>query len=319
VTQVGSAQNGDHAHVDNPCVIAPGNYDGVHLGHRALLGSARTYATTHRLATCVMTFDPHPGAVLNPENARSVVTLQPRRGELLRAAGADRVLVQPFTPEFAALSPEDFVDALLLQGARALVVGPDFRFGRMRGGDVSLLERLGQTRGFSVLIEEPVLLDGERVSSSAVRAALKLGDVAHASRLLGRVHELQGRVIKGDQRGRTLGFPTANIAAEAVLPPSDGVYAVVVRELGQCERVLHSGVANLGTRPTFAAGRSLEVHIFDFDRDVYDRTLRVGFVARVRGEQRFAGLPELRQQIARDCDTARELLRGCAAESTESL
>jgi riboflavin kinase/FMN adenylyltransferase len=299
-------------------VIAPGNYDGVHLGHRALLRSATNFAQANGLATCVLTFDPHPGAVLGGA-AKPVITQQPRRAELLKAAGADRVIVQHFTHEFAALSPEAFVEALLAQGARALVVGPDFRFGNGRAGDVALLRQLAQERGFSVLIEPPVLLDGERVSSSAVREALFAGNVLRATKLLGRVHEVEGSVVEGDRRGRSLGFPTANIAAENVLQPSDGVYAVTVRELDASQRVLHHGVANLGTRPTFEAGRSLEVHLFDFDRDIYRAQLRVGFVQKLRNEQRFSGVEELRRQITLDCERAREQLRCATPEWMECM
>jgi riboflavin kinase / FMN adenylyltransferase len=266
----------------------------------------------------VLTFDPHPGTLLGATD-KPVLTRQPRRAQLLQAAGADRVFVQSFTHEFAALSPEQFVESLLARGARALVVGPDFRFGKMRAGDVNLLMQLGKERDFSVLIEPPVLLEGERVSSSAVREALRAGNVLRATKLLGRVHEVQGQVVLGNRRGRSLGFPTANVAAEAVLPPADGVYAVLARDLSAPERVLHAGVANLGTRPTFEAGRSVEVHLFDFDADLYGRELRVGFVARIRGEQRFSGVEELRRQIQHDCDRARPLLSGVAPEWTELL
>jgi riboflavin kinase/FMN adenylyltransferase len=297
-------------------VIAPGNYDGVHLGHRALIRSARAFAAEHALETCVFTFDPHPAAVIDASRSKAMLTQHPRRAQLLRQAGADRVHVQSFTPEFAAFSPEAFVDALLEQGARALVVGPDFRFGCARAGDVAFLERLGRERGFSVLIEPPVLLEGERVSSSAIREALRAGDVPHANRMLGRIHELAGRVVRGDQRGRSIGFPTANLDPEPVLPPLDGVYAVLAREFDANSSFGPSfeGVANLGTRPTFSAGRSLEVHLFDFDRDIYGAQLRVGFVGRVRGEARFSGIEELRAQIARDCDSARELIRNSPPE-----
>ena len=299
-----------------PAVIAPGNHDGVHLGHRALIRTARAYAGAHGLETCALTFDPHPAAVIDASRSKAMLTRQPRRAQLLRAAGADRVHVQNFTPEFAALSPEAFVDALIEQGARALVVGPDFRFGSGRAGDVALLERLGRERGFAALIEPPVLLDAERVSSSAIREALRAGDIPHANRMLGRAHEIAGRVVRGDQRGRSLGFPTANLDPEPVLPPLDGVYAVLVRELRADETFgpSYQGVANLGTRPTFAAGRSLEIHLFDFDRDIYGALLRVAFMGRVRGEMRFSGIEELRAQIARDCERARELIDHSPAE-----
>jgi riboflavin kinase/FMN adenylyltransferase len=243
-----------------------------------------------------------------------MLTTHARRAELLRSVGADAVTVQHFTREFAALSPEAFVESLLAQGARALVVGPDFRFGCKRAGDVQLLQALGKEHGFATLIEPPVLIRGERVSSSAIRAALREGDVAHAARLLGRVHELEGRVVHGEERGRGIGFPTANLDPEAVQPPSDGVYAVVARQLTPTRSELLLGVANLGIRPTLGAGRSTEVHLFDFDGDLYGASLRVGFVERLRGETRFAGLPELRAQIDKDCQRARELLQTCEKE-----
>ena len=301
-----------------PTVIAPGNYDGVHLGHQALVRSAQRLARAQGLLTAVLTFDPHPGTFLGAAE-KPVITKQARRAELLQAAGADRVFVQHFTHEFAALSPEAFIDTLLAREARAVVVGPDFRFGNMRAGDVELLKLLAAKRNVAVFIEPPVMLNGERVSSSAVREALCAGDVLRATELLGRVHEVEGTVVVGDRRGRTIGFPTANIALDGVMPPADGVYAVMLRELGGAERTLLSGVANLGTRPTFNAGRSVEVHVFDFDGDLYDKTLRVGFTHRIRGEQRFSGVEELRRQIKHDCDRARELLRGSMPEWTELL
>ncbi|HKP55377.1 MAG TPA: bifunctional riboflavin kinase/FAD synthetase [Polyangiales bacterium] len=291
-----------------PWVIAPGNHDGVHLGHRAILHTARRLADQHGSGTRALTFEPHPAALIDPEKAPEKLTLQPRRAELLRGAGADSVVCQAFTPEFAAQPPEAFVDSLVAQGARAIVVGPDFRFGHQRQGDVAMLRALGERCGFEVAIQEPVLLEGQRVSSSAIRKALREGHVALANRMLGRVHELQGKVVRGDQRGRSIGFPTANLNPDPVMPPSDGVYAVIARELGRPDGKLIMGVANLGTRPTFAAGRSIEVHLFDFERDIYDTQLRVGFIERVRGERRFAGIDELRAQILQDCERARDLL-----------
>jgi riboflavin kinase/FMN adenylyltransferase len=298
---------------DGPWVIAPGNYDGVHLGHRALLRTARRIADERGYGTRALTFEPHPAALIDPARAPEKITLQPRRAELLRGAGADSVVVQAFTPEFAAQSPENFVEWLLAQGARAIVVGPDFRFGRQRQGDVTLLRKLGGQHGFEVLIEEPVLLQRERVSSSAIRIALRQGEIANANRMLGRFHEIQGTVVEGDRRGRTIGFPTANLHPEPVLPPSDGVYAVIARPLKAAETETSTqevwlGVANLGTRPTFAAGRSVEVHLFDFDRDIYGSRMRVGFVDRVRGEQKFSGIDELRAQIQKDSEHAKQIL-----------
>ncbi|MGD8860321.1 MAG: bifunctional riboflavin kinase/FAD synthetase [Myxococcales bacterium] len=293
--------------------IAPGNHDGVHLGHQALVHSARREARAHGWITRALTFDPHPTALLAPERAPTPLTTIARRVELLRHAGADEVLVQPFTHEFAGQSPESFMAWLLDQGARALVVGPDFRFGKGRAGDVESLRRFGADRGFSVLVENKVLVDGERVSSSGVREALAEGDVARARRWLGHVHDVAGEVVRGDRRGRTLGFPTANLDPEPVLLPADGVYAVVARVLGGPRTLLH-GIANLGKRPTFEAGRSVEVHLFDFDRDVYGQRLRVGFVERIRGERRFDDVQALRAQIALDCEAARATLRSADSE-----
>jgi riboflavin kinase / FMN adenylyltransferase len=293
-----------------PAVIAPGNLDGVHLGHRALLQAARRHATARGWQTRALTFDPHPSAVVDPAHAPAMLTAHPRRAELLRAVGADDVILQPFTPAFAALSPDEFIAWLGSLGARGLVVGPDFRFGQKRAGDVALLQARGAERGFFVHVEPPVRLDGVRVSSSAIRDALQAGDVELAARMLGRAHELSGTVIEGDRRGRTLGFPTANLQAEPVLAPSDGVYAVVAR-VGS--RVVPA-VANLGLRPTFGAGRSVEVHLFDFAQDIYGQALRVAFVGRVRGVAKFSGVAELTAQITKDCASARAIIERCEPE-----
>jgi riboflavin kinase/FMN adenylyltransferase len=270
---------------------------------------ARAYADAHGLRAIALTFDPHPAAVLAPERAPTPLTTTTRRREMLVQAGMHDVWVQPFTREFASLSAEDFLRALIARGAQALVVGPDFRFGQGRAGDVAMLAEFGARHGLEAIVEPPVLLAGERVSSSAVREAVAAGDVARASALLGHVHDVSGAVVVGQQRGRTIGFPTANLRPEAVLLPSDGVYAVVVRRLGvPVGSPLLRGVVNLGVRPTLGAGRSLEVHVLDFAGDLYGESLRVGFVARIRPEQKFPDLNALRTQIALDCETARSTL-----------
>lgn len=307
-------------------VFAPGNHDGVHLGHRALLRTARKVANEgavpdRQRSVVALTFDPHPAAFLLPERAPAKLTTLERRSELLRAAGADDVIVQRFDRELAELSPERFLARLVEQGACGLVVGPDFRFGKDRQGDVDLLLRVGAREGLEVRVEPPVLLDGERVSSSAVRAALVAGQVEKASAMLGRVHDVQGRVVQGHQRGRTIGFPTANLETEAVLHPRDGVYAVIARVIddrAEADKTrLFMGVVNLGVRPTLAAGRSVEAHLFDFDADIYNATLRVGFVARVRDELKLPSLDALRAQIERDCRTSRESLAAAAVDEQE--
>jgi len=295
-----------------PLVIAPGNYDGVHVGHQALIERARSCARDSGLRTRVLTFDPHPTTVLSPEHAATPLTTIDRRRELLLAFGADEVFVQPFSNEFAAQSPDAFVRSLLTQGTRAMVVGHDFRFGAKAAGDVEVLRALGETLGFEVFVEGPVNQAGKRVSSSAIRTALQAGDVRAAAAAQRRVHEVAGTVIRGDGRGAQLGFATANLQADPVLQPADGVYAVYARiedEPGEPGAPLWRAVANLGVRPTFEAGRSLEVHVLDFEGDLYDKRLRVGFGARLRGERRFEGVDALKAQLQCDCDEARAALR----------
>jgi len=265
------------------------------------------------LEVVAMTFDPHPATVLAPERAPALLTTIERRRELLAGAGADRVDVVRFDRTFASLSAEEFVETRLAGAlrARGVVVGPDFRFGRGRAGDTETLRVLGRAHGFEVITVEPVLLDGEVVSSTRVRAMLTAGDVRAAARLLGRMHDVDGRVVRGDGRGRSIGVPTANLDCDPVLLPKDGVYAVVMKVGSD----LLPGVANLGVRPTFAAGRSVEVHLLDVDRDLYDARVRVAFVERLRGEQRFDGVEALKAQIARDVSAARAIF---AQESRET-
>lgn len=297
-----------------PSVVTLGNHDGVHLGHRALLSAARDRATRDGLVVRAVTFDPHPAAVLSPDRAPPLLTTVARRTELLRAFGADEVSVLRFDAGFASLDPAAFATRVLVQElvARTAVVGPDFRFGRGRAGDTAELARLGAAHGFDVITVDPVVLDGDVVSSTRIRQALQAGDVVHATRALGRIHDVDGRVVRGDGRGRSIGVPTANVDCDPVLLPADGVYAVVGRVLD--ERTVLHGVANLGVRPTFAAGRSVEVHFLDVDRDLYDRRIRVGFVARIRAERKFDGIEALKAQIARDVGEARDTLQRASTD-----
>lgn len=302
-----------------PSVVTPGNYDGVHLGHRALVEKARELAgrATPKLTVKALTFDPHPMQLMAKDRAPPLLTSPERRAELLRGAGADEVVIRTFDEAFASLSPQAFVDQVLVGelGARAVVVGHDFRFGARRAGDAQVLTELCAAHGIQVATLPPVTLEGQIVSSSQVRAALARGDVELAARMLTRVHDVTRRVVTGAQRGRTLGFPTANLELEGFMVPADGVYAVVARVLdGSAEErsVLHAGVANLGERPTLRAGRSLEVHLLDFEGDLYGKTLRVGFVARLRGEQKFPNVDALRAQIAQDVVAGRDAVKQCA-------
>jgi riboflavin kinase/FMN adenylyltransferase len=299
-----------------PTVVTPGNHDGVHLGHRALISTARDLAARSGLLTMGMCFDPHPTSVLAPERAPVLLTPMARRVDLMKGAGCDEVAVLAFDRAFAQTSPELFVQRVLVERcrARAVVVGPDFHFGSKRAGNIATLRALGQQHGFSVTVVRPVLFDGEPVSSTRVRRLLaEYGDVASVARMLTRVHDVDGLVVAGDQRGRSIGFPTANLQLSDVQLPADGVYAVAVSvQGGDGRRVL--GVANLGQRPTFAAGRSVEVHLFDFDEDLYGETLRVGFVERVRAEQTFSGVDALVVQIKQDCERARAMLAAADEE-----
>jgi len=305
-----------------PAVVTPGNYDGVHLGHRALVATARRVADASGtpMRVVALTFDPHPLHFIAPDRAPPLLTTVARRTELLRSAGADAVAVQRFDQAFSVLSPEAFVSDVLVGGlgARAVVVGADFHFGAGRAGDVALLERLGLQHGMHITTVAPVTLDGELVSSSHVRAALVRGDVERAASMLTRVHDLTRAVVQGHQRGRTIGFPTANLELSGLLAPADGVYAVSVRVVDDPDQPRdasagerYAGVANLGVRPTMNGGRSLEVHLLDFQGDLYGRFLRVGFVARLRGETKFPDLSALRAQIARDVEAGRRALDAC--------
>lgn len=282
-------------------VVVPGNHDGVHLGHQSLIRRAREHVGPSGRVVA-LTFWPHPLALLRPERAPEAITTVTRRLELLRRAGADDAVVATFDAEYAAQSATAWARDRLIRdlGASAIVIGPDYRFGKDRQGTPELLRSLG----LSVLEASSVEIDGARVSSTRVRDALRAGDVTLASSLLGRVHDVEGVVVRGDGRGRTIGVPTANLGALGGMLPRDGVYAVVAEVDGELLR----GVANLGTRPTFGAGRSLEAHFFDVDRDLYDRPLRLGFVERLRDEQKFDGVASLVAQIRADLARGRQVL-----------
>lgn len=293
-----------------PCAVAIGNFDGVHRGHARLVAETVAAARSIGGRSVVLTFDPHPARVLAPDSAPSSLSTLAQKAELLGALGIDTVAVLPFTREVAALSGEAFARAVLRDclGAAAVVVGEDFRFGRGRAGTSALLSEQGGFLGWTVTTVQPVLLEGEPVSSTRVRRALAAGDVAAASALLGRPFFVDGVVEAGDGRGRGLGFPTANVAVSNETLPGNGVYACLFAAGGEPAR---EAVANLGTRPTFEDGPAaprLEVHVLDTDRDLYGRAVRTTFVARLRGEQRFPDADALARQIADDAARAREVL-----------
>ena len=289
-------------------VVVIGNLDGVHRGHQAVLRQARAIADDRGLQVVVLTFDPHPSEVLRGSGPPRLTTLE-RRVQLLRRHGADAVVVEPFTHELAALEPEVFAKQLLAERleAKAVVVGANFRFGANRAGDLAALGEHGRTLGFDVTAAEAAGDSKGKFSSTRVRNAIGAGDLAEATAILGRRHSLSGLVVHGDHRGRTIGFPTANVGGVTEMLPPYGVYAVFMDDHGPA----CAGVMNLGVRPT-VDGQNLrvEVHILDFASDLYAKPVRVHLVARIREEKKFAGIDELKAQITADADTARSLLVG---------
>jgi riboflavin kinase/FMN adenylyltransferase len=284
------------------CAVTIGNFDGVHRGHRALIERVVAKARELDVASCVLTFEPHPREYLSPVQAPARLTRLRDKLELLAATGVERVHVARFDARFAALPPERFAEDVLAAGlgARWLVVGRDFRFGARRAGDFTLLDALGRRHGFGVDAMADVTWQGERVSSSAVRAALAAGDFGRAEGLLGHRYFIGGRVAHGAKLGRSLGFPTANIALRRA-PPLAGIYVVAVEGEGP-------GVASVGRRPTVnpVAAPLLEVHLLERDEPLYGRRLRVSFLKKLRDEAKFDGLAPLREAIAQDAREARE-------------
>ena len=293
--------------------VAIGNFDGVHRGHRAVLDAARALAREQGVAFGVITFEPHPREVLQPENAPARLTPLHRKAELLAEAGVEILYLLRFDAWLMRLSPEAFVDEVLLGRlrARAVAAGADFRFGHRRAGDMAMLERLAGAKGVRVVAVPPVEVEGAVCSSTRIRDALADGEVALAGRLLGRPYTVEGVVRPGDRRGRTIGFPTANVdpLGRRPLLPATGVYAV---RAGLYQRrgdtIWYPAVANFGRRPT-VDGRTLllEVHFLEGGGDLYGKRLRVAFLERLRGEQKFASLDELKAQIARDSERARAI------------
>lgn len=294
-------------------VATIGNFDGVHLGHRAVLQQLTALAQQQGVPATVIIFEPQPMEFLAPERAPPRLTRLREKAhamaEVISESGSGRLMVLRFNRHLAALSAEAFVERLLVDGlgVRHLLVGDDFRFGHKRAGDFQLLRDLGQRHGFAVASHDTVRAGSERISSTRVRAALGAGDLLLAERLLGRPYCLHGRVGHGDQRGRTLGFPTANLHLHRHAAPLSGVFAVLVHGIGERPR---EAVANLGVRPTLGGTEArLEVHLFDFDQDIYGAHLRVEFRARLRAERKFPSLEALREQIAEDSRAARALFR----------
>jgi riboflavin kinase/FMN adenylyltransferase len=288
------------------CVATIGNFDGVHLGHRLILDQLADQAVQLRLPRLVITFEPQPQEFFAGPNAPPARLMRLREKLLaLEDLGIERVLCLEFDHRLAAMPAEAFIDDLLVErlGVRHLVIGDDFRFGHHRAGNFALLVEAGQQHGFTVADSHSHSLDGERVSSTRIRQALARGDLELAARLLGRPYDLCGRVAHGDRRGRTIGFPTANIHLHRRVTPVSGVHAVLV---GDPALPPWPGIANVGRRPTVAGERErLEVHLLDFQGDLYGRHVKVDFLHYLRPEQRFESLTALQAQIRRDEQAAR--------------
>lgn len=285
-------------------VLTVGTFDGVHLGHQALLQNVVNRAHEKNAPAIVVTFDPHPREVISPsENGIRLLTTLGERAAILHDFGIDEVVAIPFTRDFSILSSEEFIREYIHKriGVDTFVIGYDHHFGRDRKGSIQTLGRLSNELGFSVYVEKAHEVKHTTVSSTAIRKLLEdEGDVSSASELLGRHYEMSGTIVKGDQRGRTIGFPTANIQPEHLrkVIPANGVYCINA----ELEGAFYKGMMNIGKRPTFTGDENivLEAHLFDFNRDVYGSNIRVIFKKRIRGEKKFDSVKELVKQLLQD-------------------
>ncbi len=288
-----------------------GNFDGVHLGHQALFRKVVEISRDTGGDKVALTFHPHPMKVLRPDNPPKLISTLEQKVELIMAAGIDHLVCLPFTREFAKTTASDFVEGILWRrlGVLDLVVGYDYACGKGRQGDIEFIKNMGSRLGFRVHVVPPVKIDGKIVSSTAIRELVKQGDMKEVRKMLGRYYQIRGVVRKGKKRGGpVVGFPTANLAINREdLCPKPGVYAVQVLHGESC----YGGVINIGYNPTFGDNKlGAEVHIFDFNRDIYGHEIKVNLVARIRDEKRFSGPQELAAQISTDIEKARDILSG---------
>lgn len=290
----------------HPVALTIGNFDGVHQGHQALLNELRTAAKARGLPTAVVIFEPHPLEFFTPDKAPARLTSLREKLEFFAAMGIDQVHVCRFNEHFAHMSAADFIHALHENlSAKFVLIGDDFRFGSGRIGDFALMEKIGSQQGFTVQVVHSVMHDGVRISSTAVRSSLAAGQLRTAQRYLGRHYSISGRVVHGDGLGGKIGFPTANIQLKHNRPPLSGIYVVQAHAEGL--GVLQ-GVASLGVRPTVKQdGRPvLEVHLFEFSRQIYGKHLRVEFLQKLRDEKKYPDVETLTQQIAQDVEHAKQ-------------
>jgi len=284
-----------------PLHLALGVFDGVHAGHQAVISRAVEAAREDGGQAFVVTFSPHPIRVIAPAKApASLLATLDEKAAVVKSLGVDGVLVIRFDADFARMAAEEFVGKICAGNVASIAVGEDWRFGSKRSGDVDMLRRMGADLGFRLEAVAPVMWDGERISSTRIRQAIRDGNFDAVEKMLGRPYEVSGKVIEGRKLGRELGFPTANLRLGDLQTPKDGVWVVEVD--GK-----HRGVANLGMRPTVGGDEKLlEVHLFDFSGDLYGKTLRVKFLRHIRDERKFASLDELKEQIAKDAAEAKE-------------
>ncbi len=301
---------GAPAQAETPVALAIGNFDGVHLGHQAMLTRLKEAANQLGLVSCVMTFEPHPREFFAPDQAPTRLTSLREKLELLSEFGVERVQVCRFNFDFAKISAEDFITRILQRGfgVRWILVGDDFRFGARRAGDFAMLKAFSVQHSFEVEEMPSFTVDGLRVSSTAVREALASGDLDLARHLLGRPYSISGRVVGGDKLGKKIGFPTANIQLRHNRPPLSGIFAVEVHGAVESspQRVTR-GVASLGVRPTVHENGKpvLEVHLFNFDQEIYGHHLRMDFLHKLRDEEKYSDLNTLTRQIERDVENAK--------------
>lgn len=287
------------------CAVTIGNFDGVHLGHQAVIAQLAQQARALSVPTALVLFEPQPREYFQPDAALARLMRLREKVLALRQLPIDRVLCVEFNAHFAELTAQDFIERVLLRGlgTRYLVVGDDFRFGRDRRGDFSMLVQAGQRNGFAVTSTPTFALGGERVSSTRIRAALNVGDLTGAEKLLGRHYRMCGRVAHGNKLGRQIGIPTANIHLHRRAAPVQGIYVVEVHGLGDAPL---PAAASVGTRPTVGGSRALlEVHLLDFDRDIYGAHLGVDFLHKLRDEQRFDSVAEMKVEIQNDIEKTR--------------
>jgi riboflavin kinase / FMN adenylyltransferase len=290
-------------------VVAIGNFDGIHLGHRALLNTALATAAISGSASAVLTFSPHPRRYFQPERALFPLTDAKTKARLLADAGIDALITLTFDAQLAAMPAQDFIDGVLVKRLRAssVVIGHDFHYGKQRLGTPEMLTSVGLKRGFTTQIVQPKMLNGDVVSSSRIRSLLSQGDIVGANQLLGREWCVESTVQHGEKRGRELGYPTANLHLDESVLLKYGIYAV----RAVVEGISHPAIASFGSRPTFDDGAAkLEVHIFDFCGDLYGKTMTVYFAAYIRAEQKFSGIEPLIEQMDQDSRQARHLLAG---------